>query len=293
MGAPYVREYPFIKEYFDEASEAVHVDILDLCLNAPEGTLNLTVNAQPAILVLGYSAFQIVQRESDVRPFLMAGHSLGEITALCCSGAIGLGDAVNIVRRRGELMQLAVGAGDGAMMAVNGLSLREVEKICASVSSHGTVVVSNINSTLQIVISGEKAGVDAASDAARLSGAATLPLSVSAPFHSPFMKPAAIGLESELNSYVFAPLTYPVMSNVTCRPYWNEHDIIPLLTEQMTTVVNWQKIMEYVRTTCVTATLELPPKKILTKLFQQQKSGITSYSFDQREAMNRLSDARV
>ncbi|MGE5402691.1 MAG: ACP S-malonyltransferase [Ignavibacteriales bacterium] len=290
MGSGYLQEFPYIKEYFLEASEVLNFDILDLCLNGTEDSLNLTANAQPSILTLSYCAFQILQKETEIKPFLMAGHSLGEISALCCAGAISFPDALSIVRKRGELMQLAVNKGDGAMLALNGLSLSQVQELCASGISDGKAVVSNINSANQIVISGLKENVEAIGSRARELGAITIPLKVSAPFHSPLMKPAAISLEAELNNYKFTRLKYPVISNVTCKPYMDENEIIPLLTEQVTTVVNWQKIMEYIEKTRVTSTLELLPKKTLTRLFKGNKSLISSYTFDQLEELKNLSN---
>ncbi|MGE5457088.1 MAG: ACP S-malonyltransferase [Methanococcaceae archaeon] len=280
MGANYLKEFPYIKEIFLEAGEVLNFDILDLCLNGPEEKLNLTANAQPSILTLGYCAFQISQKETDIKPLVLAGHSLGEITALSCSGAISFPDALRIVRKRGELMQLAVSRGNGAMLAVNGLSIIKVQNLCLA---DGETVISNINSADQIVISGVKQRVDEIGRQARMLGAITIPLKVSAPFHSPFMKPAAAALESELSNYRFSKLKYPVISNVTCKPYMDENEIIPLLTEQVTTVVNWLKIMAYLCKTRVNYTLELLPKKTLTRLFQNLKNGITCFNFDQLE----------
>lgn len=288
MGANYLQEFPYIKEFYLEANEFLNFDILDLCLNGTEDKLNLTINAQPAILILSYCAFQILQNELGLKPYLMAGHSLGEISALCCSGAISFPDAVRIVRKRGELMQQAVSEGNGAMIALNGISISEVQKLCSSGLSNGKAVISNINSLNQIVISGQKENVKAVGDQAGLSGAVIFPLKVSAPFHSPLMKPAAISFETELNNYTFSKLKYPVISNVTCKPYMDENEIIPRLTEQVTTIVNWQKIMEYISRTSVNITLEMPPKKTLTGFFKSYKSAITSYSFDQLEEIKNL-----
>ena len=126
---------------------------------------------------------------------------------------------------------------------------------------------------------------------AKDSGAVVIPLKVSAPFHSPLMKPASVGLEDELNKYAYSKLKYPVISNVTCKPYLDQNEIIPLLTEQVTTTVNWLKIMEYIGKTQVNITLELLPKKTLTGLFQNQKNAITSYTFDQLEEIKNLNVA--
>ncbi len=288
MGAKQVQEFPYIKEFFAEASEVLHFDILGLCMNGSEEELNLTANAQPAILLLSYSSYQIVRRETDVLPFVMAGHSLGEISALCCSGALRLTDAVRLVRRRGELMQRAITAGQGAMLAINGLSVDDVQTLCDIGSGVSKAVISNINSRQQIVISGEKACVGAVGDRALQLGAIVIPLKVSAPFHSPLMRPAAIGLEAELQQYTFSRLDVPVMSNVTCKPYLNEHEIIPLLTRQVTTVVNWLKIMHYLGRTSVTATLELLPKKTLTKLLHSEHFSNAAYTFDQLEELQKI-----
>jgi [acyl-carrier-protein] S-malonyltransferase len=293
MGAKYIKEFPYIKEFFLEANEVLKFDILNLCLNSSEDDLNLTANAQPAILTLGYCAFQIIQKETEIKPVLMAGHSLGEISALCCSGAISFSDALKIVRKRGELMQSVVSSGDGTMMAINGLNMVKVQKLCDSIVPEGTSVVSNINSNNQIVISGLKNSVEAVGRMASELGAVIIPLKVSAPFHSPFMKPAALGLETELVNYSFSALKYPVISNVTCRPYMDENEIIPLLTKQVASAVNWQKIMEYIGKTCVDATFELPPKKTLTKLFKSHNSSITSYTFDQLEEIQNLLKVKI
>jgi [acyl-carrier-protein] S-malonyltransferase len=288
MGANYLRDFPYLKDIFLEANEVLNFNILNLCLNGPEDTLNLTANAQPAILILSYCSYQILQKETNIKPFLMAGHSLGEISALCCSGAISFTDAVKIVRKRGELMQLAVSAGNGAMLAVNGLTFPIIQDMCSEAEFEGKVVISNINSPEQIVISGERDGVEKIGSRCRAIGAVTVPLKVSAPFHSPLMQPVAAGLEEELNNYTFSKFSCPVMSNVTCRPYMDENEIVPLLTEQVTTMVNWVKIMEYIKRTSVNITIELLPKKTLTRLFQSQKSGITSYSFDKFEEIKSL-----
>jgi [acyl-carrier-protein] S-malonyltransferase len=293
MGEKYLQEFPYIKEYFLEASEVLNFDILDLCLNGPEDRLNLTANAQPSILLISYCAFQIIKNETGIKPFLMAGHSLGEISALCCSGAINFPDALRIVRKRGELMQQAVNDGKGAMLALNGLAVSEVERLCGSGLYKGKVVISNINSLNQIVISGEKGSVKSVGNQAKDLGAIVVPLKVSAPFHSPLMKPAAAGLEIELNNYTFSKLSYPVISNVTCKPYLNQNEIIPLLTDQVTTAVNWLKIMEYISKTRVDVTLELPPKKTLTGFFKSQKNTIINYIFDQLEEIKNLVNVTI
>lgn len=288
MAEYYLKEFPYIRDYFHEANEVLHYDIMSLCLNGQEKELNLTANAQPSILLLSYCAFQILQKETGITPFLMTGHSLGEFSALLCSGAVSLADAVKIVRKRGELMQLAVSSGKGAMMAVEGLSVAAVEELCSEVSGEGCAVISNINSGIQIVISGDRPCIEAAGNKAQQMGAAAVPLKVSAPFHSPLMQPVAEGLEEELNHYHFSPLKYPVIANVTCKPYSSEYDIIPLLTRQVTSKVNWLKIMQYIEKTKVDALLEFPPKKTLLKFFNTRNNSMKKFSFDQLKDLEKL-----
>lgn len=276
-----LEDYPFVKKYFDEVSEVLEFDILDLCLNGPAEKLNLTANAQPSILLISYCAFQILRHEYDFKPFLLAGHSLGEISALCCSGAIEFKDAIKIVKKRGEIMQNAASSGAGAMTAINGLSINQVETLLASSGLQKDVVISNINSETQIVISGENTAVQAISLESNKLGAVTIPLKVSAPFHSPMMRPAAKELEKELRLYKYSKLNYPVISNVKSKPYSNENEIIPLLVEQVTAPVNWLNISSYIKRTSANLTLELPPGKTLTKLSKMKGDKQKHYLFNQ------------
>jgi [acyl-carrier-protein] S-malonyltransferase len=281
MCSSLLNEYTYIRKYFDEANNLLGFDILDLCLNGPEEELNLTANAQPAILLLSYCAFQVLLKEYNIQPFLLAGHSLGEISALCCSGAIRFEDALKIVRKRGELMQSASGTGKGAMIAVNGLMITQVETLLKSLEYPPEVVISNINSETQLVISGEKDAVEEIGIEAKKMGAVTIPLKVSAPFHSPMMKAAAIELQKVLSNYSYSKLNYPVISNVTSKPYKNENEIIPLLVDQVTAPVDWFKISSYIRRTPVDFTLELPPGKTLTKLSGIKGDRLDHYTFKQ------------
>jgi [acyl-carrier-protein] S-malonyltransferase len=222
-----------------------------------------------------------LRQEYDFKPFLLAGHSLGEISALCCSGAIAFKDAIKIVRKRGQLMQEASAVGTGAMVAINGLSVMEVEDVIKLFGVQKSAVISNINSESQIVVSGEREAVNKVGDEAKGLGAVIIPLKVSAPFHSPMMRPAAIAFEGELQCYHYSKLTFPVISNVTSKPYLSENEIIPLLIDQITAPVNWLKISSYMGRTGAEATLELPPGKILTKLSTTKNDRLSHFTFDQ------------
>lgn len=281
MAKSLLGDFPYVKRFFDEANELLGFDILNLCLNGPEAELSLTKNAQPAILLNSFCAFQILRQEYDLKPFLLAGHSLGEISALCCSGAIAFEDAIRIVRKRGQLMQEASAVGTGAMIAINGLSFLEIQDVIDCSGLQKSAVISNINSESQIVVSGEKDAVTKVGSEAKSLGASIIPLRVSAPFHSPMMRPAAIAFEKELQNYHYSKLIFPVISNVTSKPYQSENEIIPLLVDQITSPVNWLKISSYIGRTSAEATLELPPGKILTKLSNTKKDKIHHLNFDQ------------
>lgn len=276
-----LNDFPYVKEYYHEASDLLGFDIADLCQNGTEEKLNLTANTQPSILLLSFCAFQVLRREFSINPILLAGHSLGEISALCCSGAISLNDALKIVRRRGEIMQSAVGDGMGSMAAINRLSSTQVTNLLHSSGFGKEVVISNINSETQTVISGEKEAVNKVSSMAKLEGAICIPLKVSAPFHSPLMKAAAKEFGKELSNYHFSKMNYPVVSNVRSKPYQHENEIRPLLVEQMTEPVNWLKISAYIEKSAADLTLELPPGNTLTKLFKRKDDRIQHYTFDQ------------
>jgi [acyl-carrier-protein] S-malonyltransferase len=274
-------DFPYVKRYFEEANDLLGFDILNLCLNGPEEELSLTINAQPAILLNSFCAFQILRQEYDFKPFLLAGHSLGEISALCCSEAIAFEDAIRIVQKRGLLMQEASAVGAGAMIAINGLYIQEVQDVIDITGLQKSAVISNINSESQIVVSGEREAVNKVGSEAKGLGALIIPLKVSAPFHSPMMKPAAIAFEKELNCYHYSKLIYPVISNVTCKPYGSENEIVPLLVDQITSPVNWLKISSYMCRTGAEATLELPPGKTLTKFSATKKDKLAHFTFNQ------------
>ena len=215
MGADFCAEFAVAKRTFEEASDALGVDVAELCFESEAATLALTANAQPAILTASVAALRVVLEETETRPDLVAGHSLGEFTALVASGCLGFGDAVRTVRKRGEFMQEAVPPGVGKMAAVLGLTSEEVSGLCAEVAGEGNVVSpANFNSPTQTVISGEARAVSAVAELAKEKGARrVVELEVSAPFHCSLMEPAAARLRDVLGEMDFRPLKYPVVTN--------------------------------------------------------------------------------
>ncbi|MFQ5788360.1 MAG: ACP S-malonyltransferase, partial [Thermodesulfobacteriota bacterium] len=215
MGLEFYKAFDIARKTFDEANNILGFDLTKLCFEDSSGELRLTANAQPAILTVSVAALRVLLEETDIKADYVAGHSLGEYTALVASGAMEFKDAVLIVRKRGEYMQTAVPLGLGSMSAIIGLQKEEVETICNKVSSNGSIVsAANFNAPGQTVISGNKDAVDKASAMAKYLGAKrVIPLEVSAPFHSSLMTPAAENLSKDLEKINFSGLKLPVVTN--------------------------------------------------------------------------------
>ncbi|MFF2886819.1 ACP S-malonyltransferase [Paenibacillus sp. NPDC057967] len=286
MGKSLSERYGIVKETMDEANEALGLRLDRLMVEGPTAELTKTENAQPAILALGVAMYRVYSREWGYAPVLAAGHSLGEITALTCAGAIAFPDALRLVRRRGELMQGAAASGIGAMAAVNGLSPETVGVACSVISSdaaggNGVVVVSNLNSAQQTVISGHQEAVREASERLIQYGAAVIPLQVSAPFHSPLMAPAAAQFAEELSRISFGELGFPVVSSLTGLPYGNAGEIPELLARGLTDPVNWIAVVQFLQSHHITAAVELGPGTVLKRLSQSDRLSV--FAFDDRE----------
>lgn len=289
MGKSLYERYPAAKQAYEEASEALGFDLAELSFHGKKEELNLTANAQPAILTASVAAFRVYMQEQQEQPAILAGHSLGEITALTCAGSIKFADAVMIVRQRGLFMQEAVGLGAGTMAAVSAIDVQYVKEACELASRDGeSVVISNYNAPDQIVISGTSLGIAAAGKSLSAKGALVIPLQVSAPFHSPLMRPAANKLGDILASYTFAPMKQPVISNVTARPYSDPSEIGGMLTNQMTYPVLWVDSMRYAIEQGVTYAIELGPQAVLRNLMGRIDKSVTVFAYDKQEDVDAL-----
>ena len=272
------------RQIFEEANDALGFDLLKLCVEGNLEELTRTENAQPAILTTSVAAFRVYMQEIYVEPLYCAGHSLGEFSALVCSGAIRFSDAVKIVRQRGKIMQEAVPVGLGAMSAIVGISKDIVEDECKKNSTmENMVMVSNYNSPEQTVISGHSDAVGKVCKRLGELGARVIPLKVSAPFHSPLMQPAADRLRDELKKYTYHELKYPVISNVTALPYESKASIIDNLVMQIVWPVRWVDSMKYLSEQGIDFAVELGPQTVLKNLMKKNVPGIVTYSFDKEE----------
>jgi [acyl-carrier-protein] S-malonyltransferase len=285
MGKDLLIQYPIARQTFEEANDILGFDLRKLCIEGSTNELSETVNAQPAILVTSIAMFRVYNQKSGIIPSYSAGHSLGELTALSCAGVINFPDAIRIARIRGVLMQEISQINLGYMAAVNGISSDLVNDACRKFSTKGHMVnISNYNSYYQTVISGHKSALDKVCDTLVQSyKAIVIPLRVSAPFHSPIMKPVADELEIELRKCVFSDFKWPVISNVDALPYNSNKGITENLKMHVIKPVRWKESMEYIQRNGVNITIEIGPQTILSNLIKNSTSTIKTYSFDSLE----------
>jgi [acyl-carrier-protein] S-malonyltransferase len=271
MGSALAQAYPEARAVYQEADEALGFSLSRLCFEGPQAELTLTANAQPAILATSVAALRVIARETDLRPAVVAGHSLGEYSALVAAQALRLVDAVRVVHLRGKFMQEAVPAGTGAMAAVVGLDGAAVEAVCAAARAEvgGVVSPANLNGGGQVVIAGAKAAVEKASALAKEKGARAIPLQVSAPFHCALMQPAADRLAEVLRDVAVARPLVPVVTNVEAEPTEDPEKVRRLLVEQVTAPVRWEDCVKRVVAMGATRALEVGAGNVLAGLVKR------------------------
>jgi [acyl-carrier-protein] S-malonyltransferase len=277
MGRALWEAFPSAKAVFDQADEALGFSLSRLCFEGPEADLTLTAHAQPAILTTSVAALQVLREETGLSADVVAGHSLGEFSALVAAGALRFADAVKIVHLRGKFMQEAVPAGTGGMAAVLGLGAAEIEAACAEVRAELGLVVSpaNLNGGGQVVIAGAKAAVDRAGEVLKAKGAKrVLPLSVSAPFHCALMQPAAVRLGLELGRIEVAAPKVPVITNVEALPNQDPARVRALLVDQVTAPVRWEESITKMAAMGVTSAIEVGAGNVLAGLVKRIAPGI-------------------
>lgn len=270
MGRDLAHEYPVARQTYDEADDVLGFSLSTLCFNGPEDALTLTQHTQPAILTTSIAVFRAL-RERGLAFDLVAGHSLGEWSALVAAGAMQLRDAVRLTHLRGTYMQEAVPAGEGAMAAVMGLDLAAVLTVCDQASRPGEPVeAANINGASQIVISGHVAAVERAIPEAKAAGSRrAVRLAVSAPFHCSLMQPAADRLAAALEGVVIAAPSVPVVANVTAEPTQDPVRIKQLLIQQVTAPVRWEASVQAIAALGVTRAYELGSGSVLKGLVKR------------------------
>ena len=267
MLADLAAEYTIVSETFQQASEALGYDLWNLVAEGPEEQLNQTDRTQPAMLTAGIAVWRVWQSLSDIKPAFFAGHSLGEYSALVAANAIDFADAVKLVELRGQFMQQAVPAGEGAMAAILGLDDDVVREICDSASVHGVVEAVNFNSPGQVVIAGASIAVNQSIEMATEKGAKrALLLPVSVPSHCALMKPAAERLTEALDNVIINTPTTPVIHNASVTSVTDPAEIKSLLAQQLYSPVRWVETVQYLAAQGVTDMIECGPGKVLAGL---------------------------
>lgn len=282
MGRDLAERFPEAREVFDEVDAALGERLSAMCFEGPEEALKLTANTQPSILTVSSAAAAVLANQGVV-PDFVAGHSLGEYSALVAVGALSVADAARAVRARGTFMQEAVPAGQGAMSAVLGLDPAKVTAVCAEVAAETGLVVSpaNYNEPGQTVIAGAAAAVEAAGARLKAAGAKrVLPLPVSAPFHCALMAPVKARLEPVLKAVAWRPLLRPVVTNVEARPNADVARALPLLVEQVTAPVRWIECVEELARQGVTRVVEVGPGKVLGGLVKRIAPAIEAFNVE-------------
>ncbi|ROR32633.1 ACP S-malonyltransferase [Inmirania thermothiophila] len=264
-----------VRETFDEASEALGLDLWRLVSEGPEAELNRTVNTQPAMLAAGVAVWRVWLAQGGPRPAWMAGHSLGEYTALVCAGALDLADAVGLVAERGRLMQEAVPEGEGAMAAILGLEAEAVAEICRRAARDQVVAPANLNAPDQVVVAGQREAVERAVAAAREAGArraVTLPVSV--PSHCALMRPAAEALAARLAEVEIRPPAIPVVHNADVCVHGEPQAIREALARQLYSPVRWVETVQRLVREGVDMAVECGPGKVLAGLVRRIERGL-------------------
>lgn len=279
MGKALADAFPEAKAVFDAADDALHEKLSTLCFEGPDEQLKLTANTQPAILTVSVAAHAVFSRRFATAPAFVAGHSLGEYSALVAAQAMSLGDAVKAVRARGSFMQDAVPAGVGAMSAVLGLPPEKVAELCAQAAQGEVVSCANFNEPSQTVIAGHAKAVERAGELLKAAGAKrVLPLPVSAPFHCALMQPVVPRLAEVLGT--FKNPVVPVVSNVEATPNTDGARIKDLLLQQVTGSVRWIESVQAMEKAGVTKVVELGPGKVLCGLVKRISKSIESFNVE-------------
>lgn len=289
MTAELSETYPQIRATFDEASAALGEDLWAICQD--ESRLNLTQYTQPALLTASMAIWRILQDKIGKKPCYLAGHSLGEYSALCASGVIDFADAVRLVHKRGQLMQEAVEGVDTAMAAVLGLEDQRVVTLCEQASEHvdGAIVdAANFNSPGQVVVSGNAVGVAAVIDKVQNTGKKAIPLKVSVPSHCALMQPASDALAEALAAVQFDQAVIPVIQNRQARVESSALGIKQALTEQLSEPVLWSQTMQELADKQIDILIECGSGNVLSNLAKRQATPIVSYPTDKPARLDKL-----
>lgn len=281
MGRFLYDNYQTARETFKLADDTLNFSLSDLCFNDNIKDITKTYNTQPALLTISYIMYQIYIKKRDLRPSLLLGHSLGELTALVCSNAIKFTDGIKIARDRGLYMQECGDKSEGSMLAVLSDDFKLIKKFCSEISSEKLILeIANYNSNNQIVLSGNIRALDMIKEKLKKENIKCIRLNVSAAFHSPIMESASSKLRKNLSQYKFSQMSIPVISNISGKPYLSQDDVIKNLSLQVTKPVQWVKSISNALKLGANLFVEVGPKSVLKNLNKNICESIETLSLD-------------
>lgn len=291
MGRDLADNFPAARQVFEEADRALGFSLSELCFNGPAEQLQLTENTQPAILTVSIAALRALEAQGFRRPDFVAGHSLGEYSALVAADAVSLTDAVKTVRARGRFMQEAVPVGAGAMAAILGVGLDVVIRACGEAAQGQVCSAANINSRNQVVIAGDAAAVDRAIELLQKRGAKrAMRLKVSAPFHCALMQPAQERLAVELEGIDFRNPTTPIVTNVDAKAISSGEEARDALVRQVSQPVRWLESVEFLISQGVQSLIEIGPGRVLSGLARQIDRGVRCVNVEDKASLSTTRD---
>lgn len=286
MGKDLFDNFAAARKIFEEANDALGFSLSEMCFSGVEADLQLTANTQPAILTVSVAAFRAMETEGFAKPDFVAGHSLGEYSALVAAGVIDFTDAVRTVRNRGTYMQDAVPVGVGAMAAILGLDAAMVEAGCAESANGQVCSPANINSPSQVVIAGNAEAIDRACEILKEKGAKrAIKLNVSAPFHCALMMPAQERLSEDLKNLSYGQFGFPIVHNVDAGENSNRDLVCEKLTQQVSSPVRWLQSVENLIANGVDTFVEVGPGKVLTGLVRQINRDARGFNVENTESL--------
>ena len=293
MGSDFYNNFEIVKKIFEEADDKLNYKISKIILEGPEDKLKLTENTQPAILTVSYAIFSVLKKEYNFdfkSTKFFAGHSLGEYSALVCSGSLEFNDALFLLFERGKSMQEAVPVGKGSMIAVLGSKIDELNNLIKEVKIKGVCEIANDNAEGQTIISGDIESINSLKTVLKENKRKFIPLNVSAPFHCSLMSPAAAKMKEKINSVNFKKPTFDVVCNVTSKPENNPEDIKKLLVEQICSTVRWRESIINMSKENVTNFIEIGPGKVLSGMVKRTLKNINCFSINSIDDMKKIID---
>ena len=291
MGKEFYDKFDVVKELFKEADASLDFNLSKLILEGPKDKLDLTINTQPAIFLIGYSIFQVIKNEFKIdlnKGKFFAGHSLGEYTALACAGYLNFQDTIKILKLRGEAMQSSVPQGVGGMLAILGAKIDEIESILDKYQNEFTVQIANDNSEGQIVVSGKLEDLRKIIEILKMKKIKNIQLPVSAPFHCSLMKKATEQMKIQINDLSIKPGLNVLISNVTAESVSNPEEIKDLLVKQIESRVRWRESVLNMISHNVEQFIEIGPGKVLAGLVKRINKDIKTISINSEEDINSI-----